>query len=36
MTDDTHQPQSHRWTSAVIDGLDALLAALDAGETIRG
>lgn len=29
-------PGRPRWTTAKIDGLDALLAALDAGETIRG
>lgn len=36
MTDSTQHNPHRRWQSAAIDGLDALLAALDAGETIKG
>lgn len=36
MPDTAHRTPDRRWETATIEGLDALLAALDAGETIRG
>lgn len=36
MTDSTRQSKGSRWQAADIDGLEALLAALNAGEAIRG
>lgn len=36
MPDTAHHTPDRRWETATIEGLDALLAALDVGETIRG
>nr|WP_194948420.1 DapH/DapD/GlmU-related protein [Actinomyces trachealis] len=36
MPDSAHHTPHHRWQTANIEGLDALLAALNAGKTISG